>query len=106
MMSESVSSIVCIPRSPNCPMPAKRAMRTVNAMPNFSPMRLVFNATFCECPLRPGQGLERRILQDQPHQTMQSLRIGVFEMRGTARTYSKPRTDTDPQELDRRDQSR
>ena len=30
---------------------------------------------------------------------MQSLRIGVFEIRGTARTYSKPRTDTDPLSL-------
>jgi hypothetical protein len=27
---------------------------------------------------------------------MGSLRIGGFEMRGTARTYSKPRTDADP----------
>jgi hypothetical protein len=73
-------------------MAAKRAMRTVNAMPNFGPMRLVFNANSCECPLRLGQGLERRIFPGQPRETMQSLRIGVFEMRGIARTYSKPRT--------------
>jgi hypothetical protein len=30
--------------------------------------------------------------RDQPRETMQSLRIGVFEMRGIARTYSRPRT--------------
>jgi hypothetical protein len=62
-------------------------------MPNFSPMPLVFNANSGECPLEPGQNVERRVL---PEETMESLRIGGFEMRGTARTYSKPRTDTDP----------
>ena len=60
---------LCIRRSPNCPMPTKRAMRTVNAVPNFRPMRLVFNANSFERPLRPGQGLERRILQRQPRET-------------------------------------
>ena len=57
-------------------------------------MRLVFNANSCKCPLRRGQGLERRILRGLPRETM--LRSAVFEMRGIARTYSKPRTDTDP----------
>jgi hypothetical protein len=77
-------------------MPAKRAMRTVNAMPNFSPMRLAFNANSGECSLEPGQSLERRVLPEETEETMESLCIGGFEMRGTARTYSKPRTDTDP----------
>ena len=91
--AERVSSIACIRRSPNCPMAAKRAMRTVNAMPNFSPMRLVFKANSRECPLRPGYGVGRRIFQEQPRETMLSLRCEAFEMRRIATTCSKPRSD-------------
>jgi hypothetical protein len=47
--------------------------------------------------------LERRIPQDLPPETARWLRSEVPECGRFAWTYSKPRTDTDPQKPDRRD---
>src|SRR5450755_1511075 len=94
---------LCIRRSPNCPMAAKRAMRTVNAMPKFSPMRLVFNANSCECPLRPGQGLERRILPGPAARNNAIVAHRSVRNERYCENILKTKNDTAPQEHDRYD---
>jgi len=44
VISERVSSIVCIRRKPNCPMASTMAIRTANATPNLSGMCLIVNS--------------------------------------------------------------